>query len=172
MNDLQLAGAVFTLIVGTLLHFTYAWWGKNGLIGVFSATNESTWEHLKLLAMPLLLFGLIEYFIRGKGIANFIPVKALSLFLGMGTIVILFYTYVGIVGKHFLWADIGTFVLGVLAAYTYSAALLDTPHFSSHCAIRLGWIGLLVVFASFAVFTFFPPPIGLFLDPVSHRYGR
>ncbi|MEG2088092.1 MAG: DUF6512 family protein [Angelakisella sp.] len=172
MKQLQWMGAVFTLLLGTILHFTYDWSRENAVVGIFSATNESTWEHLKLLAMPMLLFGMVEYFVWGKQIRNFIPVKALSIFLGMVTIVVLFYTYVGVVGQHFLWADIGTFVVGVLAASLFSAHFLNTELFSSERSIRLGWAGLLLIAASFVLFTFFPPRVGLFLDPVSQRYGR
>ncbi|MEG0780501.1 MAG: DUF6512 family protein [Oscillospiraceae bacterium] len=167
----ELWGALFTLLAGTLLHFTYEWSGKNPLVGSFSATNESTWEHLKLLALPLLVFGAVEYVWVGSSVENFIPVKVLSAFLGMATIVVLFYTYVGIVGRHFLWADIGTFFVGVLVAYWFSARLLGTAAFSSPSAAVLGGIGLLALLVGFPLFTFFPPHIGLFLDPVSRRYG-
>ena len=53
--------ALATVILGTLLHFTYQWSGRNPVIGIFSAVSESTWEHLKLLAIPMLLFLFPEY---------------------------------------------------------------------------------------------------------------
>ena len=167
----QIAGAIFTLIAGTLLHFTYEWSGENPLVGIFSAVNESTWEHLKLLFIPFLLFSIFEYFTYGKQIHNFIPVKVLSIILGMSTIIVAFYTYVGIIGKNFLWADISTFILGILVAYWFSFRFLHTEFLSSAWAIRFGWIGLFLIILSFIVFTFNPPHIGLFLDPVSVTYG-
>lgn len=167
----QIIGAVFTLIIGTLLHFAYKWSGENPLVGIFSAVNESTWEHLKLLSTPVLLFAIVEYFLYGNQIPNFVPVKALSILLGTSTIITAFYTYVGIIGQNYLWADIGTFVLGVLAAYWFSFRLLQTEYLTSDCAIRLGWIGLILLVFFFALFTFCPPHIGLFLDPVSGTYG-
>lgn len=172
MIQLQLVGAIFTLILGTLLHFTYEWSGENVIVSLFSATNESTWEHLKLLAMPILLFGIAEYFIYGKQIQNFIPVKALSILLGMAVIVVAFYTYVGIIGKHFLWADIGTFVVGVIAAYCFSAHFLNTDHFSSALSVNLGWLLLIIITLAFVLCSFYPPHIGLFLDPTTQHYGK
>lgn len=172
MIKLQILGALFTLVLGTLLHFTYDWSGQSTVVSIFSAVSESTWEHLKLLAMPIFLFGIAEYFVWGKKIQNFSAIKALSILLGMSVIVVAFYTYVAIVGRHFLWADIGTFVLGVIASYWFSAHLLNTDCFSSAFSIRLGWVGLAVIFACFALFSFFPPHIWLFLDPVSKGYGR
>lgn len=172
MEQLQILGTLFTLILGTLLHFTYAWSGKNAIVGIFSATNESTWEHLKLLAMPILLFGIAEYFAYGKQMQNFIPIKTCAILLGMAVIVVAFYTYTGIIGNHFLWADIGTFVIGVIASYWFSAHFFHTDYLSSTFSIAFGWIGFVGILFCFALFSFFPPYIGLFLDPVSHRYGK
>lgn len=168
----QLWGIVFTLIVGTLLHFTYEWSGENGIVGIFSAVNESTWEHLKLLAVPMLFFTLIEYLAYGKEYDNFIPVKLLSILVGMAAIVICFYTYVGIIGQHFLWADIGTFVLGVVLAYCLSAMLLQTDCFSSRSANVFAWIGMILILLCLVFFTVQPPHIALFQDPVSGTFGK
>ncbi|MEG2383587.1 MAG: DUF6512 family protein [Oscillospiraceae bacterium] len=172
MKNLQAIGAVFTLLLGSLLHFSYGWSGGNVIVGAFSATNESTWEHLKLLAVPMLLFAVLEYALYGHRQENFVPVKVLAILLGMGTIVSSFYTYVGIVGQHFLWADIGTLLLGIFVSYRFSAHFLATDSFSSARAVRLGWLGLLALVLCLVVFTASPPHIGLFLDPVTHRYGR
>ena len=46
---------IFISVLGVLLHFTYEWSGDNAVVGLFSAVNESTWEHLKLLFFPFLL---------------------------------------------------------------------------------------------------------------------
>lgn len=40
---------IFISVLGVLLHFTYEWSGDTAVVGLFSAVNESTWEHLKLL---------------------------------------------------------------------------------------------------------------------------
>lgn len=44
---------IFISVLGVLLHFTYEWSGDNAVVGLFSAVNESTWEHLKLLFFPV-----------------------------------------------------------------------------------------------------------------------
>lgn len=161
----QVWGFIFTVVAGTLLHFTYEWSGYNPLVGLFSAVNESTWEHLKLLITPMLVFGVLEYSAYGKDLANFIPVRCLSILLGMTVIVVSFYTYVGIIGHNYLPADIGVFVLGAACAYRYSARLLGTSRFTSPAAVRLGWIGLAMLVAAMIVFTLHPPKLGLFVDP-------
>ena len=49
--SLTIAGILCVSILGTLLHFTYRWSGRNPLI---APVNESVWEHMKLLFFPML----------------------------------------------------------------------------------------------------------------------
>lgn len=141
----QIWGAVFTLVFGTVLHFTYGWSDRNPLVALFSPVNESTWEHMKLLITPILLFGIVEYACYGKDLTNFIPVKALSLLVGMGTTVLLFYAYTLALGTNYLPADIATFVAGVVAAYWFSAHFLQTDAFSAPEIVVCGWLLLILI---------------------------
>ena len=43
-------------ILGTLFHFVYDWSGKMWFVGLFVPVNESTWEHMKLLFVPMLIY--------------------------------------------------------------------------------------------------------------------
>jgi hypothetical protein len=166
----ELSGFIFVIIIGTILHFVYHWTGQNRIAGLFSPVNESTWEHLKLLFMPMLLFSIVEYFAIGNRFPNFIEAKALGIVFGLLVIVVVFYTYTGIVGQHFLWADILTFVLGVAAAYAYGWRNIHRVNAGSSSQFAALLI-LLVLVACFAIFTFYPPHIPFFLDPVSKGYG-
>ena len=55
----QIIVTIICLILGTILHFTYEMSNYNPIVGLFSAVNESVWEHLKLLAFPMMLMALI-----------------------------------------------------------------------------------------------------------------
>ncbi len=166
----EMIGFIFVVVLGSLFHFVYHWSGNNKFVGLFAPVNESTWEHLKLLIMPMVLFSIVEYFVIGKDYPNFIPAKALGILLGIIAIVVIFYTYTGILGKHYLWADILTFILGVAVAYTYSWKITNKQPIATNAQI----IGILLVFVlilNFAVFSFCPPHIPIFLDPVTKSYG-
>lgn len=167
----QIAGFIFTTVIGTALHFAYEWAGGSPIVGVFSAVNESVWEHLKLLFVPMLVFGIVEYFWYGKKLENFIPVRFLSILLGMAIIVVGFYTYTGIIGSHFLIVDVLLFIISVYAAYRYSYKMLQTEKFTSSFSKGLAIVGLLFLMACFAAFTFAPPHLQLFLDQTSGAYG-
>lgn len=168
LKSIHIAGAVFTLIVGTLLHFVWEWSGYNSLVAVFSAVNESTWEHLKLLFVPFVVFSIFEYFLYGKQKECFFVIKMCSVLLGMGTIITVFYTYTGILGNNYLFLDIGTFILGVVLSYLYSYHHLHSSMntCSAYSEIFALFIMILLA-AAFAFFTFTPPALGIFQSPVS-----
>lgn len=166
----EMAGFIFVIITGTLLHFAYKCTKQNKAVGLFSPVNESVWEHLKLLFVPMLFYSAVEYFAVGNRLPNFIAGKVTAIVFGMLTILIVFYTYSGIAGRHFLWADVMTFFLGVWAAFAYSRQIIsgaDAGPVPQYVAIMIA----LVLAASFAVFTFCPPHIPLFLDPLRKIYG-
>ena len=104
-----IAGAVFVMITGTLLHFTYEWFGGNFWASV-GAVNESTWEHLKLLFFPMLAWTVIEYLVFGADTPGYLPIRAVSILLGMLSIVVIFYTYSGVLGFNIAAVDIGSFL--------------------------------------------------------------
>jgi len=86
---------------------------------VLGAVNESTWEHLKLVFWPIVLFAVVEWFAYGRNTPGFWPAKALSVLIAMATIVVLFYTYTGILGYNLMAVDIATFVIGTILAYCF-----------------------------------------------------
>ena len=75
---------IFISVLGVLLHFTYEWSGDNAVVGLFSAVNESTWEHLKLLFFPFLLLTILEVLLRGNMLPEqFLSARVLGILAGM-----------------------------------------------------------------------------------------
>ena len=167
LKSIHIAGSIFTFICGTLLHFVWEWSGKSNFTAIFSAVNESTWEHLKLLFVPFIVFSIMEYFVYGKHMKCFFTIKARSVLLGMLTIITVFYTYTGILGTHYFVLDIGTFILGVIVSYRYSYKYLrDCTNTCSVYTELFAILIIIIVAIAFAIFTFYPPKLGLFLPPV------
>ena len=161
-------GFLIVSVIGTLLHFTFAWSGQTPVIGLFSAVNESTWEHMKLLFFPILIFIIIEYKKYGASSRDLLAARTLGLFCGLAFIPVSFYTYTGIIGKSFTVLDIAIFFVSVFLTFYISTKLLQKPlRVTSLSAVIL----LCVLTALFFLFTFNPPHIQLFLDPVTFRYG-
>ena len=165
----QLFGFSVTSFVGTLLHFLYEWTDEAWWVAPFSGVNESTWEHMKLLFWPVLLFGIFQSFFF-RGYANFWCVKLRGTVLGLSLIPLLFYTYNGVIGKSPDWINIAIFFVAAAVAYIYELRRLelDEPRCRSP---KLAFAALLGIASLFVFFTFLTPKIGIFEDPLTHTYG-
>ena len=79
----EIVGFAVTGLVGTLLHFVYGWSDGSRVAAAFSAVNESTWEHMKLLFLPYFVFAVVEFIVFSEAFRNFFAVKAVSILLGL-----------------------------------------------------------------------------------------
>ena len=163
-------GFLFTVGVGTLLHFVYEWSDKMALVGIFSNVNESTWEHMKLLFFPTLIFAVIQSFFF-KERKDYWYIKLKGTIFGLVLIPVIFYLFNGIVGKSNDVINIMIFVISVLATYMYEARLFKEEN-PIYMINRNGLIAFLVVAILFAIFTFITPELGIFLDSTTNTYGR
>ena len=167
----QIFSVIFTWILGTILHFLYEWSGDNKIIASFSAVNESTWEHLKLVFFPMLVTTIIGFFVIGKDNNKFWCAKTLGIILAMSFIVVFFYTYTGIIGTNFAILDIGSFFVAVILGEYIAYKIMTNEEYKLKCNKRIAVIGLICILLCFIIFTYLPPHIGLFKDPISNGYG-
>ena len=165
----QLWGFATVALGGTLLHFLYDWLGEAIWIAPFSGVNESTWEHMKLLFWPMLIFAIIQSFFF-KDRRNFWCVKLYGTLLGLGLIPVLFYTYNGAIGKSPDWLNIAIFFISAAMAYLYETRLFNTEKLRCRSQ-KLAVAVLCVIALLFVVFTFATPKIGIFKDPLTGSYG-
>lgn len=167
LSNYQIFSAIFAIILGTLLHFTYEWFNKNTLIAAFSSINESTWEHLKLAFIPMLITTIIGFF-KFKNIPNFLCSKLLGIITTLGFITSFFYTYTGILGRNIALIDILSFIFAVILGEYVSYRLINS---NLKCNNKLAILVLAILFLCFIIFTFNPPKIHLFQDPLTGLYG-
>ena len=162
-------GAVFGILLGSLLHFTYQWSGRLTFVALFSAVNESPWEHLKLYLFPIVLYIAVEWFVvENKAVLLF--AKLVQIAAGMVFIEAFFYTYTGALGIDSVWVDILSFVVAMAAGYALSYRLAAggaTAGFPAWLSATL--IALVVLL--FIAMTFAPPHVPLFRDANTAGYG-
>lgn len=170
LKRLETVGVFFVFICGTLLHFLYDW-SNGSMLGVlFGSVNESVWEHIKIFAMPYIVWGVIELAFSIPYFRQFVVAKVLGLYLLCGLIIGFFYLYTMILGKHVLFIDIISVFLWIAIAHIFSyratTSYKDLRHLFPLC------LGLLFLFsAMYFSFTAVPPHIELFKDPVTGMYG-
>lgn len=155
-------GIFCTLVTGILFHFVYEWSGNNHFVGLFSAVNESTWEHMKLVFFPMLFYS----FYMNEKLKNEYPCVTSALLFGilLGTILIpiIFYTYSGVLGRNLLVLDIGTFIISVLILfYAVYKLTLSCRLENFQCFLKILVLCFAVCFLSF---TYHAPTIGIFID--------
>lgn len=163
LKKYTITGILFAIIAGTIAHFVYEWTGGSFLAGLFFPVNESTWEHMKLIYFPMLLYGI---FMNGRLKKEYPAVtSALSAGILLGTLLIpvIFYTYSGILGRNYLSLDIATFVLSILLAF-FAVYRLTLSGSLVSCASWFVWLVVLIELG-FLLFSYMPPAIGLFQNP-------
>lgn len=171
-SSLRAAGAGFVIssLCGTLLHFLYEWLGKPTAAAPFCAVNESVWEHMKLLFVPMLLFALGRSLLRRR--AGTLSAQLAGICLGLLLIPVLFYTFNGAIVPSPAWFNIAVFFLASAAAYlTVAHRESKKASCNSRTADIVALLVLLLLSALFALFTFFPPRLGIFRDPLTGGYG-
>jgi len=166
----ELGGIAFIVVLGAVLHFTFEWSGGAIPVATIAAVNESVWEHLKLGFWPALVYAAVEYSRFGKSANNFPFAKTIGIYLIPITIVVLYYAYTAILGHGPLVVDIAIFVIAVIVGQLVSYKLLTTSPLPERLN-RFAPIALVVLGILFVLFTFYPPQVPLFRDPVTGGYG-
>lgn len=166
MNTLKrfiITGIIFVSVLGTIFHFIYNLSGKSLLVGFISPINESTWEHTKLLFFPMVFY----YLIWGKRVSHkypaFLSAMAFGALIGILLIIVIFYTYTGILGYNLAVIDILSFYISVCAAFYIALRCTISGSIGKYKNILVVLVG--IVFVLFVIFTVFPPNLPLFISP-------
>lgn len=156
-------------ILGTILHYTYNLSNKNKIVGLFSAVNESTWEHIKIGLTATFIASLVDGYLYGDNL-NYFFAKFLSLLVIIFMIPIFFYGFKFLFKKNIPFVNIMTFyvtiILSVLTFYkVLSLKLLN------YIYKYIGIVGIFIVFGTYMTLTLLPIKNELFKDPVTGKYG-
>ena len=156
-------------IVGTLLHFTYDWSKHNKTVGLFSAVNESTWEHIKLALSAFFLCSAVDGFFWAEN-PNYFVGKFFGLLALIIVMPLIFYGYTAFTKKSIVPVDITSFFVTVAAGqwmfyHVMNGAAL--PHWLRYLSL----IGVFVIFGFYMVGTLYPVRTFLTKDPITKRFG-
>ncbi len=165
----QLVGFASVSLLGTLLHFLYDL-TDSAVAALFSGVNESTWEHMKLLFFPMLLFAIVQSLYVGREYENFWCIKLKGTLLGLLLIPVIFYTLRGIFGGTPDLVNIAIFFVSAAVAFVYETRQFkkgSLPCKGERVAVAV----FILIAVAFWVFTFITPEIPLFKDPVDGSYG-
>jgi hypothetical protein len=169
VRSLELVGTPAVFLLGFLLHFAYDWSGGSRAVAAVAPVNESVWEHLKLVVIPVTVLGVVEM-AWGVDRRRLWWAKLVEIAVACVFIVAFFYTYTGAFGVHSIIAvDIASFLVAVALGQWTSYRLV-----SARGRVPPLWLsvtGAMLVLAGFAVLTFAPPHVPLFQETSSGAYG-
>lgn len=170
LKKFEIAGAVFTLIAGTVLHFAYELTGGAMWTLLFASVNESVWEHVKIFTMPYFAWAVVELCVCKTYFKRFFVAKIVGLWFLGGITIGFFFLYSSLLGKNVLIIDIISIIVWIIFAYVLSYKL-----YMSSKPIEV-WFSpalfMLVLYAAmYFSFTACPPEAAIFRDPITGRYG-
>ena len=165
----EMWGILFIFLIGASFHFIFELSGKNTIVGLFGAVNESVWEHIKIGFWPAFIWAIIEFFIWGRKIKNFLIAKGGS-FVLIGVFITGIYYLVVSLGIENLAVDITNFFISIAIAQIISYRLMLVQRHYKVLSI-IGIVIILLNIAAFSLLSYFPPGCPIFRDPISSGYG-
>lgn len=158
---------IFTL--GSLAHFLYEIAHHNKIIGLFTAVNESTWEHIKIAITPTFLWSALDGFIFGTD-PNYFTAKLVSLLILTFFIPLVYYSYRRAVKHSILPIDIMVFAVAIVLAQLSFFAIIDQPAVP-YWATYLSTVMTFIFFGAYMTLTLYPLRNIIFRDPITGKYG-
>lgn len=167
-----LLGIPILFLVGSMFHFLYEISGENLIIGTFAPVNESIWEHLKLVVLPIICWWGIYDLTEGKNYNinknPWFTGAIIALITALITIPLGYYFYTGAFGIELLAIDIALLLIAIFIGQVIG---LHIYRHSNGIPVRLSILVMLGILVVFIIFTFNPPHLPMFLDTIGNQYG-
>lgn len=167
-----LKGIPWLFLIGSVMHFMYDICDNNIFAALFAPVNESTWEHLKMVLLPLILWWSLFYIIKHKQYSinkkKWFGGTLVALITALISIPLLYYFYTGVFGVHLIWVDI----LILLFSLMFGQLLgLHFYRYSKGISVIIVMVIFILLIVIFMVFTFNPPQLPIFQDAITGSYG-
>lgn len=156
MKKRILVAFVAISIMGILSHFAYDFFNIDMLKIIFPS-NESLFEHTKLIIFPTLIYMIFDYFIskdKEKILSSYLAGIIVSVvFMISG-----FYTIYGIIGTNIDWINILLFFISVAIVIYYRYKKITLFDGANNV------IALIILLIIIEIFTFYPTEIAFFRE--------
>lgn len=156
-------------VLGSILHFTYGWSKGNKFVGIFSAVNESTWEHIKLALSSIFGCTLVDMWFLGDN-PNYWFAKSMEFVTPVIVIPVIFYSYTAFSKKPILPVDILSFVVAAFMSAGVFAGMLELYPMGETGEI-VSMVITVAIMVAYLLLTRFPMHDFLFRDPTNGKYG-
>lgn len=140
-------------IVGTLLHFLYEFSGGNLLVAMFSATNESIVEHIKIAVISTYIVAIVKMWIEEKRKYNLWSSLFFKFITQIIILTILFFSYQKIIQVENRILDILIFYVSIILSEVVECMIEQKLKISAKVEDVLKYINIFIIII-FMVLTF------------------
>ncbi len=170
LKKIKIVSIIGIFLLSFLFHFMYDWFPCL-LTSLLFPVNESIWEHMKLLFIGTLVFGVFEYILLRKYNVNYNNFY-FSLFI-TSVVSFIFYLIVYLplynaYGEN-MFISIFLLFITIVIFQCISFYILHSKHFK-----YLNIMSILLMIFTFVIFIYFtynPPENYVFFDIISNSYG-
>lgn len=170
MTKIKIISVVLCLLLSVVFHFLYRIF-PNPITSILFPVNESIWEHMKLITMPIIFTSIIEYFlykILDIPYNNFTLSIGISSLFGIMFYLILYLPITSIFKHNFIIAIVILLLTFIFSAYiSYIVLNTNQVKYSNLLGFLLIFINIII----FAILTYNPPNNYLFYDTQTKSYG-
>ena len=162
-------GFLFISVFGTINHFMYDILGRNKFAAYFFAVNESTWEHMKLVVFPSVVWLLISLFVSDN--PNILIGNFAGLIVMLILIPFLFYFLRLIFGKTSSIVNILIFHISVFVGSLVNKYYLGVSYVGKGATLISAILYIFVV-VLFIIFSKNPGKSFLFDEPYKWDWSK
>lgn len=174
IRNIILLGIPFIFIMACLFHFLYVATGKTLVSAIVFPTNESIFEHLKLMLYPTIIYWLVSYIIASRDYdINFGKwlISCIVSFIASILFVLSFhYILKGAFNFTSAFIDILSVLIGAVIGQLISLHIYKNANYTK-VKFFIAILVLASIIALFTYLTFNPLHVPLFLDSSTGLYG-
>lgn len=165
-----LLGIPVLFIIGSLFHFLYDFSGELFIVGLFAPVNESVFEHIKMVVLPIFLWWSLYYLFQKDDLNAdvWFTSALLSMLTAIITIPVLYYFYTEAFGVESLLIDILILLVAVTAGQ-----LLGLHYYKYGKGVNylIPLSAMVLIILLFAFLTVFTPRLPIFQDSIDGSFG-
>lgn len=170
MKKVKTIGIIIVFFLSIASHYLYDLY-PNIIFSLLFPVNESIWEHMKLIATPILIFSLLEYIIYIKKkilFNNFLFSYSVPIIMGIIVYLLIYLPIYYMLGHSLIFSILLlllTFIVIEIVSYK-----IMTYHRINNSNI-MGWLLIIFMYIIFGVFNYLPLKNNLFYDKTKNIYG-
>ena len=173
INRLFYFSTIVIFGLSSISHFAYKWSGYNDFIGAFTPTNESIFQHIKMIFYTITLYYFITYIIFSKKYdidgKRYFLAPLITIFLTSFIVVANYYMFKNGFNIDSMFIDISSLIIGLLLSSFISKHIYHIKNITRFS----GYASLFAIFVLSITITFFqlnPLRVDFFYDNENHTY--